>query len=685
MEGDPGSPAVLPAGSGLGFAALLLLFAASLLTVLAWLLQVTRWFRPAQPGARGLLGALCGFPSIRDSWGRAWAQALNREALRSRSSVQMMFEENISLQPNVHISQVSCTQRSDSSMVYLCRLSADTVRFPVSVTQESPAAVSCDTYQVSLTIQSAKIEVRLQELQQAGLLVSWSFAERPDMLLHVAPKPSHQKSEGGADLCTVQDLVQNALLTAEPAMMFNLKAPDSNLGVCDRLIQGSPSRTDSLKLLVRQLHLRDVVLQDSDVELICEAEMDGQRKKTGCARMHKTGEAWSVSWSEEMILQLTPQSRELSLKVWQMGRDADGEFIFCKPSHRLKLVPVTSRSIHTSFHSPLIDILLGHTKVALKSPERDLCGKRVCPLTMCTMLPEIPAPSISVEFYISEANLLRATLGTPMQRINITPTKKVEMDRAVMPDGTIVTTVTTIQSRPKLDDSPARSPSKVEVTENKPVLFPRSCSAGSSPSGSGGSPSSMKLDPVAETAIRQLTEPSNKSSKRTPTKRSTLIISGVSKVPIGDDEMALSLGYAASMDASLYGISKCFQVPQTEGSADFPSEVTTSHGQDTDETTRSDISDRPSLDDLDSETGSTGALETRSLKDHKVGFLRSGTKLLFRRHHRDAGLSQSHDDLTNAAAASRKKSSFPRRLFKRFSLKTKSKPNVNGSAQAGEK
>lgn len=69
-----------------------------------------------------------------------------------------------------------------------------------------------------------------------------------------------------------------------------------------------------------------------------------------------------------------------------------------------------------------------------------------------------------------------------------------------------------------------------------------------------------------------------------------------------------------------------------------------------------------------------------------VGFLRSGTKLFFRRHHRDTGLSQSHDDLTNSAASSRKKSgSFPRRLFKRFSLKTKSKPSVNGSAQAGEK
>lgn len=38
------------------------------------------------------------------------------------------------------------------------------------------------------------------------------------------------------------------------------------------------------------------------------------------------------------------------------------------------------------------------------------------------------------------------------------------------------------------------------------------------------------LDPVAETAIRQLTETNNKTTKKTPTKRSTLIISGVSKV-----------------------------------------------------------------------------------------------------------------------------------------------------------
>lgn len=46
----------------------------------------------------------------------------------------------------------------------------------------------------------------------------------------------------------------------------------------------------------------------------------------------------------------------------------------------------------------------------------------------------------------------------------------------------------------------------------------------------GSSRMSNGLDPVAETAIRQLTDLTNKPAKKTPTKRSTLIISGVSKV-----------------------------------------------------------------------------------------------------------------------------------------------------------
>lgn len=171
----------------------------------------------------------------------------------------------------------------------------------------------------------------------------------------------------------------------------------------------------------------------------------------------------------------------------------------------------------------------------------------------------------------------------------------------------------------------------------------------------GESHLSNGLDPVAETAIRQLTEPSGRAAKKTPTKRSTLIISGVSKVtglwgeelgwgenphwsllpikicpscqvPIAQDELALSLGYAASLEASMQddaGPSGGPSSPPSDPPAMSPGPLdalsSPTSVQEADETTRSDISERPSVDDVESETGSTGALETRSLKDHKGG------------------------------------------------------------------
>ncbi|XP_072282110.1 phospholipid transfer protein C2CD2L isoform X2 [Pyxicephalus adspersus] len=644
-----------PHGVTLGFVTQLMIFALSVLTVLAWLLQMGRRSGPAAVGARALLAALCRFPSAGDIWCSAWAQALNVESQRSQSSLKMQFEENSSLQHNVHIGDITCTKHSDNCTVFLCSVSADTVKFPVLVTQESLAAVSCETYQVSLTIQQAKVEVKLQEMVQEGLLVSWSFKDRPDMLLEITPSRSHQDTERNADLCTLKDLMVNTLCSAEPAMLFTLNANNGDTGICDKLLIEPSTKADPFRLIIQHLRLHNVMLFDTDVQLMCEAELDNpfQRKQTRAVRLQNKGEVCSVSWSEEITFDLSLQSKELTLKVWQLSQSSDS-------------------------------VLLGCTLVALSSPSREMSRRHVYPLTPSPVLPKTTMQAISVE-----VNLIYSAAGTPTKRLSITPTKKVEMDRTVMPDGTLITTVTTIQSRPKFDgkmDSAVRSPTKVEVSENTSIVLPHTCSSGSFTSGSEGSPVSIKLDPVAETAIRQLTEPTNKPSKRTPTKRSTLIISGVSKVPLGEDEMALSLGYAASMDASLRSPSNVVQDSLIGASTDFLSEMALSMSRDTCDTTKSDISGWPSLDDVDSETGSIRALETRSLKDHKVGFLRSGTKLPLSRHHQNAGLSQSHDDLSDAAANSHKKiGSLPRRLLKHFSLKTKSKPGVNGSAQGGEK
>uniref|UniRef100_A0A8C5ELN6 Uncharacterized protein n=1 Tax=Gouania willdenowi TaxID=441366 RepID=A0A8C5ELN6_GOUWI len=183
------------------------------------------------------------------------------------------------------------------------------------------------------------------------------------------------------------------------------------------------------------------------------------------------------------------------------------------------------------------------------------------------------------------------------------------------------------------------------------------------------------VDPVADAAIRQLTESASRAARKTPTKRSTLIISGVSKVPLSEDTSTLSSGYAAAMDAAVHR-----------------NHFSVGPHQDVDETTPSDVSERPSVDDVESDTGSTGGYETRSLKDHKVGFLQSGTKLFFRRRRRakEPCLSQSHEDVSNmdnnftaVASGDRKKSgSFSRRLIKRFSFRSSGKSKGKASAKA---
>ncbi|XP_032216133.1 phospholipid transfer protein C2CD2L isoform X1 [Mustela nigripes] len=696
-----------------GWAALLILFAASLLTVFGWLLQYARglWLArarggrgpgpalaaepagslrelgvwrsllrlrptragaPEEPGVRGLLASLFAFKSFRENWQRAWVRALNEQACRDGSSIQIAFEEVPQVPPRASISHVTCVDQSDRTMVLHCQLSAEEVMFPVSVTQQSPAAVSMETYHVTLTLPPTQLEVSLEEIPDEGLLVSWAFTDRPDLSLTVLPKlQARERGEEQVELSTIEELIEDAIVSTQPAMMVNLRACSVPGGPVPSekppmVPQAQPAISRPTRLFLRQLRASHLGSElEGTGELCCVAELDNPVQQKWTKPVSAGPE---VEWTEDLALDLGPQSRELSLKVLKSSSCGDSE-------------------------------ILGQITLSVGPPSRPLSRRQVCPLTPGPGKALGPAATMAVELQYEEGsprNLGTPTPSTP--RPSITPTKKIELDRTIMPDGTIVTTVTTVQSRPRVEgklDSPSRSPSKVEVTEKTTTVLsessgPSSTSHSSSP---GESHLSNGLDPVAETAIRQLTEPSGRAAKKTPTKRSTLIISGVSKVPIAQDELALSLGYAASLDASMQedaGTSGGPSSPPSDPPATSPGPLdalsSPTSVQEADETTRSDISERPSVDDVESETGSTGALETRSLKDHKVSFLRSGTKLIFRRRPRqkEAGLSQSHDDLSNTTATPsvrKKAGSFSRRLIKRFSFKSKPKANGNPSPQ----
>ncbi|XP_071317165.1 phospholipid transfer protein C2CD2L isoform X2 [Trachinotus anak] len=594
----------------------------------------------SETGVKGLLTSLFSFKSFREHWQRTWVKALNEQACRHGSSIQITFDSSLQLTAASAIDSVTCTDQSAHRMVLHCNCWVDTVTFPVTVTQQSPAAVSMDTYQITIAPMVTEVVVCLEEVEDEGLLMSWTLSKQPSFSLTVSPcKLQRQGTEGEADLGMIKGLIEDTLFSTQPAMVLNLKtSAPSPLAPMDHLSVGLNSASQSV--LVRRLQLRQLSATLSkgqwsrSEELCCVLSLDQPftERTTRFLSVPSDSNA-PLEWNEEMTLDLGPETKELRVRLLER-------------------------------HGKREQFLPGHASIALDLQCKVPTGQHILSISPGHGL--APNATITTELLYLETEEPRSVHNALPLRSSLTPAKKVDVDRTIMPDGTIVTTVTTVQSRLKLErspgDSPLRSPSKVEVTENKPTIL--SDSRGST------SPNPSK------TAIRQLTESASKVARKTPTKRSTLIISGVSKVPLSDDDCALSSGYAAAMDAAMHG-----------------NHFGAGHHQDPDETTPSDVSERPSVDDVESDTGSTGALETRSLKDHKVGFLQSGTKLLFRRRHREkeSCLSQSHEDISNmgnnfaaAATSSRKKSgSFSRRLIKRFSFRSSGKSKSKATATNG--
>ncbi|XP_068187225.1 phospholipid transfer protein C2CD2L [Antennarius striatus] len=604
----------------------------------------------SESGVKGLLASLFSFKSIRDHWQRTWVKALNEQACKHGSSIQITFESGLQISAASTLDSVTCTDELAHRMVLHCKCWVDKVTFPVTVTQQSHAAVSMDTYQITIAQMVTKVVVCLEEVEDEGLLISWILSRQPSFNLIVSPCKMHRQGfEGEEDLDMIKGLLEDTLFNTQPAMVVNLKACVSSFTASrDHSLLRLNSVTQSV--LVRRLLLRQLRVTLSrgqwsrSGELCCVLSLDQPSTERMTCFLSKPSNANTpMEWSEDISLELGPETQELRIRL--LERNGKRE-----------------------------EFLPGHAFIALDPQCKAASGQHILSISPGHGL--APNATVTAEVLIVQTEESLITHNAFPLRSSLTPTKKVDVDRTIMPDGTIVTTVTTIQSRLKVDrsqgESPLRSPSKVEVTENKPTIL---SNGSGSPKSNKSSRLSNGLDPVAETAIRQLTQSASKAARKTPTKRSTLIISGVSKTKLSEDDCALSSGYAAAMDAAMHGNSYGM-----------------GHRQDPEETTPSDMSERPSVDDVESDTGSTGALETRSLKDHKVGFLQSGSKLFRRRHReKESCLSQSHEDISNmgnnsaaAASSSRKKSgSFSRRLIKRFSFRSSGKSKGKITATNG--
>uniref|UniRef100_A0A8B9QAG1 C2 calcium dependent domain containing 2 n=1 Tax=Apteryx owenii TaxID=8824 RepID=A0A8B9QAG1_APTOW len=317
--------------------------------------------------------------------------------------------------------------------------------------------------------------------------------------------------------------------------------------------------------------------------------------------------------------------------------------------------------------------------------------------------------SVSAEFFFIEPNELKTwQVSSPV------PATKIEKDRTVMPCGTVVTTVTAVKTKPRLEgrssplstDSPVKTPVKVKVIE-KDFSIQAIHSHGAPVSKTLSSSDTELLvlngtDPVAEAAIRQLSE-SAKQKLKSPRKKSTIIISGVSKISLSQDsEAALMMDYAAAMDGSC---KKADPPTVEEHIAKVTSDEKLSLGAsetvpDTDpqqsdhkawglENGSQQWNSNTLLDQTCEEMSgsSLSVSETGSMKKSKGGILKKSAKLFFRRRHhqKDPGMSQSHNDLVYlqqplSEETHKKGGTLSRILSRKLLSKNKSKNKPNGAS-----
>ncbi|NXO42161.1 C2CD2 protein, partial [Locustella ochotensis] len=596
----------------------------------------------------------------------------------------LTFEEDDPAEPlELAIKEVTSVVKSAGEKVVSCNVVGDSVKFLVAVSAPPPAAAEAQSYFVKLSPVHLQLQLYVKEKGE-DVKVEWFLINTNEINFEIQPAVQEVKTSAISE--TLRDVLKNLFSSASPSVVLSVRPADTKeiqnvQNTLSLLPQGTsppkPPRAHDLKLLVRNVaaelsHLRAA----GSTDLVCIVQLNDPMQKFSSSVAKNAAHPF---WKEEFIFELSAKSKALQLQIVEDGK----------------------------LDSPLS----GKVTVPLDLFRKQPCGQHSFALNSGAgeSSSEPGLGSISAEFSFIEPSELKARqVSSPVLAT------KIEKDRTVMPCGTVVTTVTAVRTKPRLEgrssplstDSPVKTPVKVKVTE-KDFTVEALHSHGAPVSKTLSSSDTELLvlngtDPVAEAAIRQLSE-SAKQKLKSPRKKSTIIISGVSKTSLSQDsEASLMMDYAAAMDSS------CREAdPPTveEAVGKITSDKKESLGASerapgTDPQQGSHKAwglengsqqwDTSTFLDQTSEEISGSSLsvsETGSVKKSKGGILKKSAKLFFRRQHhqKDPGMSQSHNDLVflqqPLAEESRKKGgTLSRILSKKLLARNKSKSKLNGAS-----
>ncbi|XP_010869026.2 C2 domain-containing protein 2 isoform X3 [Esox lucius] len=657
------------------------LFIASIITLILYLIQYfygdLRTQKPETNNAileeADTLGWALSLKSWKSQWRAAWCRALNDKSRNSSSPVQLTFEEDGLQSSELMVGQVSSLQKSAGQKAAQCKVVGDNLQFSLCA---SPSAMSPgEPCMYSVKISPVEFQLDLQMKESEGeVQICWGVGHLETWDLQLIPI-STEDNATGPSVAAVKDRLKQLLCTVRPSLILSCRpaeATGAKVASHKMTSPPKPPRAHDWKLLVKNIRVTFKDLEDGaagSMNPLCVLQLDDPKQKFSTSVFQNTA---SPAWDQPFIFELNGRSKELNIQLLDDGIPQD-------------------------------NALLGQVSVPFDLVKKQPKGQQ----TFALMTKDRVTGSLTTEFTYLEPSELRSW-QTPTPAL----TKRVEMDRTVMPCGTVVTTVTAVKSKPGRPLPPGPGAGTALLTPLKPPikskLSSRRVSEQPSMLGTMGSKalsaSDTELlmlngtDPVAEAAIRQLHE-SAKQKLKSPVKKSTIIISGVAKTPLSqDDEMAMMAGYAAAMDASMSESgSQEIAVATVVAASSIPPEslaaasneglsgVAQAPDQQAPEDWESQAGEEPDPDrHADKTSMSLCISESGSKKSRGGSFLHKSAKLFFRRRRqcKDPGMSQSHNDLVyleQPVMVDREKrtATFSRMLNRK--LLPKSRSRINGS------
>ncbi|XP_059777596.1 C2 domain-containing protein 2 isoform X3 [Balaenoptera ricei] len=591
--------------------------------------------------------------------------------------------------------QVSSVAQSAQEKVVFCHVVAETIQFLVSVGLPSSEDTGRPLYSVRLSPLHLQLELHMKEKRE-DIQIKWSFISAPEMAITIQPKAPGEDQAVGADAVSesLKDILKHLVSSASPSVVLSTKPTDvrevqhlQRTSSTQESCPPKPPRAHELKLLVKNIRasLMSHPGASGNINPVCVVQLNDPVQKFSSTLLKNTT---TLTWEEEFTFELNAKSRELHLQISEDGQSSEA--------------------------------LLAMTTVPLDLFKKQPSGPQSFTLTSGSSSGSSALGSVTAEpslqfSYIEPGEAKSWQMPPPV------PAAKIEKDRTVMPCGTVVTTVTAVKTKPRFDagrasplssESPLRTPVKVKVIEKDISIQAISCHG--APVSKMFSSSDTELlvlngaDPVAEVAIRQLSE-SSKLKLKSPRKKSTIIISGVSKTSLSQDNGAsLMLDYAASMDSTRRkdgpgqpGAAVAAAPPEEEEEEE-EEEETPAGARLALEPQEAELDSwdsekeppagawggqaplEPAGDERSESSLSVSELEPGASQKRKGGILRKGAKLFFRRRHqqKDPGLSQSHNDLVflqQPAGPRRKGATLARILNKKLLSRHRGQSTANSA------